>query len=276
MGGLAVDYWALRRTGTRRTIATRRVLAVGTVEWVVLSLYACVAAALMLLTGRRAPLAMAVGWLTVVPACAAGAWWLTSPRRVRRFVDLEDQRVGPAPAAGLRRAGWWALGKLGMALDNAVSGVVLVRHLLAHPFRYRGGAVGYPIYWAGDMLTLYAAVRAFGGAVSPIALILAYATGYVITSLPLPAGGAGGVEAAVALALHAVGVSLASALLGVFLYRVITFWLPVLPALALIPSMRRLNASLRHVPHTRPDADERISFRPRAERRSFHAQVEGK
>jgi hypothetical protein len=65
-----------------------------------------------------------------------------------------------------------------------------------------------------------------------------------------------------ALALHAVSIPLASALLGVFVYLVITFWLPVLPALALMPSLRRLNQKLPNVPHTPRDPDEEVSFRP--------------
>jgi hypothetical protein len=66
-----------------------------------------------------------------------------------------------------------------------------------------------------------------------------------------------------AFALHAVGIALAPALLGVLIYRLITFWLPVVPALALLPSLRRLNRSLHAVPHSQPDSDEVISVRPR-------------
>ncbi len=261
VGGLAVDYWALRRTGTAGPVATRRVLAVGTIEWTVLSLYATGAGIVVLLLRVPAPSAMAIAWLVAVPSCVAGALWFTSPKRVQRFIDLRP-RPHSGPRGHLRRAVDWVVNAARSSAGNAISGVVLVRHLLAHPLRYRGGAIGYPIYWAGDMLTLYAAVRAFGVPIDVAALVLAYATSFVISALPLPAGGAGGIEAAMALALHAVGVPLAPALLGVFVYRLITFWLPVLPALALLPSLRRLNQMLPTVPHTAPDADEEVSFRP--------------
>lgn len=261
VGGLAVDFWALRRTGTRTHTALRRVLAIGTIEWTVLSLYACAAAAAALAGLVSAPTAMALAWVIVVPVCLLGALWFSAPRRVRRFVNPAPLR--PAVAGGrLRRGLGWLHAKARGALADAIAGVVLVRHLLAHPIRYRGGAIGYPIYWAGDMLTLYAAVRAFGSHVDVVALALAYATGYVISALPLPAGGAGGVEAAVALALHAIGVPFASALLGVFVYRVITFWLPIVPALLLIPGLRRLHETLPSVPHSRRDGDEGVPFRP--------------
>jgi glycosyltransferase 2 family protein len=261
VGGLAVDYWALRRTGTKPHVATRRVLGVGTIEWTVLSMYAWSAAVVVLVFAIHAPTAMAAAWLGAVPACVAGALWFTSPGRVERFVHLKTrhQRSGHNRVTRLLIT---IENKLRAGLDDGIAGVIFVRHLLSHPLRYLGGTIGYPMYWAGDMLTLYAAVRAFGGDPNVIAMILAYATSFVISALPLPAGGAGGIEAAITIALHAVGIPLASALLAVLAYRVITFWLPIIPALLLLPRMRRLHDSLRAVPHTARDPDERISFRP--------------
>jgi uncharacterized membrane protein YbhN (UPF0104 family) len=221
-----------------------------------------------LITGAAAPAEMTLAWLIAVPACVAGALWFTSPRRVQRWVEL-PREGGPPRGGPVRRAAGWVLQKARVGLADGISGVVLVRHLLSHPIRYRGGTIGYPIYWAGDMLTLYAAVCAFGGRPNVAGLILAYATGFVISTLPLPAGGAGGVEAAMAVALHAVGIALAPALLAVFVYRIITFWLPVVPALLLLPAIRRLHDTLPSVPHTRPDSDEMVSFRPSGKRGPF-------
>lgn len=268
IGGLAVDFWALRRTGTKPHVAARRVLAVGTIEWTVLSLYACTAALLALILGTGAPPGMAIGWLLTVPVCVAGALWFTSPKRVGGFIDLPATR--DRGGAGVLEA---ARRRLHSGVADAIAGVILVRHLLSHPVRYRAGAIGYPIYWAGDMLTLYAAVRAFGVSANVISLTLAYASSYVISALPLPAGGAGGIEAAMAMTLHAVGIALAPALLAVFTYRIVTFWLPVLPALLMLPGLRRLGASLSSVPHTRPDPDETVSFRPADASRVKHRGV---
>jgi uncharacterized protein (TIRG00374 family) len=264
VGGLAVDYWALRRSGTEPRVATRRVLGVGTIEWVILSIYACSAAALVLILGLHAPVAMAIGWLSAVPLCVGGAMWFTSPVRVERYVNPQRRAVVPEHGR-LRRLLVRTQNKLSVGIDNAIAGVIFVRHLLSHPLRYVGGTIGYPIYWAGDMLTLYAALRCFGAHPDVIAVILAYATSFVISALPLPAGGAGGIEATVTLAMHSIGVPLAPAVLAVLLYRIITFWLPILPALALLPSIRRLHESLPSLPHTRRDPDEGISFRPAPE-----------
>jgi uncharacterized membrane protein YbhN (UPF0104 family) len=264
VGGLAVDYWALRRTGTDRHVATRRVLGVGTIEWVVLSIYACTAAVVVLAGGIHAPAAMAIAWLSSVPLCVGAAIWFTSPARVGRYVNPRPRASRPEHGR-MERLLVAAENKLRAGADDAIAGVIFVRHLLSHPLRYAGGTIGYPIYWAGDMLTLYAALRCFGGQPNGVAVVLAYATSFVISALPLPAGGAGGIEATVTLAMHSIGVPLAPAVLAVLLYRVITFWLPIIPALALLPAIRRLHDSLPSVPHTRRDPDERISFRPSAE-----------
>lgn len=264
VGGLAVDYWALRRTGTRIHTAARRVLAVGTIEWTVLSLYACTAAALVLALGDRAPLGMSAAWLAVVPACVLGALWFTSRTRVHRYVEHRPHPLAPA-AGRVRRAATWLRNKLGASLADAIASVLLVRHLLSHPIRYHGATIGYPIYWAADMVTLYASLRAFGADPQAVAMILAYATSIVIMSLPLPAGGAGGVEAGMSFALQGIGIPLGTTLLGVFLYRLITFWLPIIPTLALAPSMRALSKRLPSVPRSPRDSDERVQFRPSEE-----------
>lgn len=95
---------------------------------------------------------------------------------------------------------------------------------------------------------LYAALSAFTPEpVDPVGLVLAFATGYVASSLPLPAGGSGAFEAATTFSLHAVGVPLAPALLGVLVYRLFSFWLPTVPALVLMPTVRDLSAELRRV-----------------------------
>jgi lysylphosphatidylglycerol synthase-like protein len=91
---------------------------------------------------------------------------------------------------------------------DAIGGLAYVRPALRHAIRHRSGVLGYSLYWAGDMLTLYACIRAFGADLRIVALVLVYATAYVATALPLPVGGAGGVDAAFALTLNAVGVRL--------------------------------------------------------------------
>lgn len=245
-GTLGIDYWALHRAGEPRHSAVRRVLAVSTLQWLVLAILACLAAAATLAGPWRAPLAMEVAWVVIVPACVVLAVWVSSPRRSDRLTSL------PADHVQLERdprvwARWlWHGGRA--VLSDSIGGVVLVRHLLRRPFVHSAALLGFPLYWAGDLLVLYAALRAFGVHAHPAPLVLAYATGFVITALPLPAGGSGGVEAGLTFALNSVGVPLAPALLGTLVYRAFTLWLPVAPALALLPQVRALDRELPGVP----------------------------
>jgi hypothetical protein len=73
--------------------------------------------------------------------------------------------------------------------------------------------------------------------------VLAYSGGYVLTRRALPAAGAGLVEVALTLALTGMGMQFSRALLGVLVYRLFNFWLPIIPALAYMPAIRDLRAS---------------------------------
>jgi uncharacterized membrane protein YbhN (UPF0104 family) len=239
-GGLAVDFWALKRAGQDTDDAARRVLALNTFEWGVLAWFAAASAAAVLAgRGRGAPLAMTLAWLCVVPACTAAALYVSQPGRLERLEELGGERERPH---GLDLAGWarWLWDAAERGLGDAIGGVGLVRHMVARPRRHLAGLLGFPLYWAGDLITLYAGLRAFGAHTTVAPLVLAYTTAYVLTALPLPAGGAGSMEAVVALSLNAVGVPFAPALLAGFLYRIFAFWLPILPAVALLPSVPSL------------------------------------
>lgn len=213
-GTLAVDYWALRRAGARNALA--RVIALNTLEWAVLAGGTAVAAAVLL---GDVPLAAVLPWLVAVPACFAAALWVTARPRYERLAALDGSRPGRLFAA-------------------CVQGVMLVRHL---PLRAFAGAA---VYWAGDLLCLWGGLRAFGVHLGLASLLLAYTTGYLVAALPLPAGGAGGVDAAMTYALTLVGVPLAPALLGAFAFRLFNFWLPLVPALAVLPTVRRIGRPL--------------------------------
>src|SRR6188474_2030996 len=80
-GGLAVDFWALRRAGASTHEAARRVLGFNTLEWALLGTGACIAALAVLAgAGSGAPLAVTLSWIVVVPVCIIAAVWISSPR----------------------------------------------------------------------------------------------------------------------------------------------------------------------------------------------------
>src|SRR6266511_2484664 len=205
-GGFMVDYWALRRSGLPRREAMARVLGLGALEYAVLAPAALVSALVLLF---------------VVPGFLAAAW-LTSPSRAERLRNPSGSGRGRE------------------AFAHLVAGAATLRSIATRPLEYRAGLAGVALYWLGDIACLWAALQLFSANVAVPALIVAYATGYVVTSRSLPLGGAGLVEVLMTFALVWVGVPIAPAELGVIVYRVFNFWLPILPALAVLPTVKEL------------------------------------
>lgn len=247
-GSLAVDFWALHRAGAGLHEAARRVLALNALEWLVLGGAASACGLFALAAGAGLPPAMTLTWPLLVGTLAVIALAVSTPGRAARLACAEAN--GPERPHGRDAGAWaaWGRDRARRALADAVGSVVLVRRLVFRPLRYPAGVLGFPVYWAGNVLTLGSALHAFGGGLSVPTLVLAYATGYVATALPLPAGGAGGIEAALAFGLHAAGAPLAPALAAVLVYRACTFWLPIVPALAVLPTLPRLGEDLAGTP----------------------------
>ena len=245
-GSLGLDYWALHRAGETPRMALRRVLGLNTVEWMILGIYACVAAVVVAVGGGSAPRAMVLAWLIVVPVFVLAAAWVSSPQRSDRLTSLASRKVHLSrdPRSWLP---WLWHGSRSIVSD-AIGGVVIVRHLLLQARTHLGGVFGFAVFWAGDILTLYAALRAFGIHPAIPALVVAYSTAYVVTMLPLPAGGSGGIEAGLAFSLHAIGIPLAQALVATLVYRFFTLWLPILPAALAATQLRALDRELPGIP----------------------------
>jgi uncharacterized membrane protein YbhN (UPF0104 family) len=252
-GGLAVDYWALHRAGEPTHTAARRVLAFNTLEWAVFALGAS-AAGILALVGLvgGVPTGMAVGWPVTTAVCALLAVWVSHGERGRRLSALP----GPRPSLARHPHTWlpWLRPLLRAGLADAVGGLRLMWRVVAAPHRHVGGLAGFPVYWGGNLLCLYAALRAFGGAPAVPALLIAYATAYVATALPLPAGGAGGIEASLAFSLTAIDVPLASAVLATIVFRFVTFWLPLPLAAVALAGARRLDDALAAIADARAPA----------------------
>ena len=251
-GGLAVDYWALHRATGHGRDAARRVLALNTLEWAVLGAFAFVSAAILLL-GRAdgVPLALIVMWLVVLPVCVVLAMWLARPERIERLTSEPPRRREAMHGLALRRRVRWVVVIAREGLGDALAGILVIRSLLQDPVRNWAGVMGFGLYWAGDLLALYAGLKAFGIDIGPARLIVAYTTGYMITALPLPVGGAGATEATMAWTLNVVGVPFAPGLLAAVAYRVFAFWLPLFPALAFLPLTGGLADDLDRIRRTR-------------------------
>ena len=232
LGALGVDYWALRRTGADHHAALTRIIAFKTLEWAILGAAVVVASAVLIAgIGPEIVPEVALAWMAAVPFCYLSGRWVSSGKRIDRTT---------------RRDG---VGRPRRLFADTVAAVALVRVILGRPLRHAEAVGGSALYWSGDLLTLWAGLRAFDVHLPVTALLLGYATGYAVTMLPLPAGGVGGVDAAMTYALTLVGVPLGPALLGVFAYRFFGFWLPFIPGVIAGATIRGVYLRLPDVPH---------------------------
>jgi glycosyltransferase 2 family protein len=228
VGAVAATYWCFRRARFSAEGALVRVLGFNTLLYVSFALGAW-ASALLAATGLwgNETRALTLPWLLVVPFCFAAATYVTQPGRVERLTDTSGSFA--------RRA-----------LAYAIAGAAWVREALPDPTARRM-IVSSALYWAGNVLCLWAALRSVGETLPVPELVLAFAVGQAATLLPLPLGGAGGVEAAMTYALTAVGVPLAPALVAVGVFRLFAFWAPTIPALAALVLLPRAGTRLQQL-----------------------------
>lgn len=254
-GGLTVDFWAMRQAGSRMHEAARRTLALNTLQAAGLAWLATVAGAVVLARGAgHAATVLALIWVIVPPVLTACAAVVAGDRFAPRLLEGGEGAERPRHA-DLGAWAHWLRVKLRKALADAVGGVVFTRQVLAHPRRYLGGVVGYPLFWLGDFFILWISLRAFGFDLSPARLVVAEATAWALNFVPLPGGGAGFSEAAMAYTLHAVGVPLSQAIFAALVYRAVNFWLPLVPAVALLPRVSKLQERLHETRHASRDDD---------------------
>jgi uncharacterized membrane protein YbhN (UPF0104 family) len=217
-GGFSFDTDALKRAGLSAPEARARVLGLGALEYAVLAPATAVAALFVLLRLPHVGLGLTLPWLIGVPSGFVVALLL-----LRHRDSFEGRR-------GWRRR-----------VAHLIRIVALLIGLARHPRRHGLAFLGAALYWTGDIFCLWAALHAFSVDTPPVAqLVLGYSTGYALTRRALPLGGAGIVEAFMPIALSWVEIALAPALLAVVAYRIVNLWLPLVPALTSLPTLRRL------------------------------------
>jgi glycosyltransferase 2 family protein len=159
--------------------------------------------------------------------------------------------VGTGGLDGVHAPSTRTLGLVGLGI-LAVSGLVaavpagrrlVYRHVLpsleraVHGIRELSGRPGkLALLFGGSALVtlsyafgLVYCVQAFGGGPPVAAIIAAYLVGAAIAQVAPTPGGIGAVEAALITGLTAAGLDKEAAVPAVFLFRLITFWLPILP-----------------------------------------------
>ena len=214
-GGFSVDLHAFRQEVSDRE-ARVRVLGLGALEYALLAPATCIVAILLLLDHVRTPgTGVTMPWAIAVPV--GGILALSALR-------LRDRLRGGS--------GW--RDHVAQWLDS----IHVIRQLFLK-LEHLAGPLGTAIYWFGDIACLALCLRAYMGhfpAVAP--LLVGYATGYALTRRTLPLAGAGAVEALLPFALMWTGIPLSAAVMAVLAYRIINFWLPIVPAVFGLRALR--------------------------------------
>jgi len=220
LAGLALGAWVLRSRGiSADRIAKRSVL--------IFVLTSAVSAAAVVVIG--VPM-----WLGLLPGS-------TDP-----LLTLLPAVVAAAAIAATIVAGRWACrraealsckkGRAAVALIAIGGGVQdALRELARHNWRLLGAVA----YWLFDVLTLFAALAAFGHVASFWAIAMAYLIGLIANSLPIP-GGFGAVEGGLIGMLDLFKVAPGSTVVAaVVIYRAISLWVPALTGSVAFLSLRR-------------------------------------
>lgn len=218
LGGFSIDRRALKGAGAAEREAVVSVLGLGVLEYAVLAPAAWISA-LTLLSTAGVQKAVTVPWVIGVPVgtalAALGAW---------------------------RHACGWrpGVGRIGVAVEHGLEALHILAEMLRHPVRNIAAWAGMAFHWAGDILSLWAALVTFGLHPSVAVVILGYATGYVFTPRSLPLAGVGISEVLLPLALMWVGLPLAHAVIAVFAYRIARLVIALPPAMIADPGVQHL------------------------------------
>ncbi|MFI6208326.1 YbhN family protein [Streptomyces sp. NPDC051041] len=175
-----------------------------------------------------------------------GALLIAFPDALRLGGPLPEGALGPLPAAAaaalVAAAGALALvPRLRTAvlsfLRTALGEARSVHARPARALALWGGSLAFPALQAAGLVLVG---RALGLPVPAAHMALAYLAATVAVALVPTPGGIGSVETALIVALVAVGGPAAVATAVVLAYRIITFWLPLLPGALTLGALVRL------------------------------------
>jgi uncharacterized membrane protein YbhN (UPF0104 family) len=218
-GGAALDDYALRAAGADERDASVRVSALAGMEHGVLAVLGTAAGIVVLVQGLpKPPPDFSLPWAVIPVPGFALAFWMAERYRAR-----------------LRgRDGW--RGKVGVFLDS----IHLNRLLFLRPLEHGPAVLGMAFFWIADALVMWAALSAFGFDMNAAAMFIGYATGMVFTRRTGPLGGAGILMVVLPVTIWYSGAPMAVAVVAVFVYRVLTLWLPMPFSFAALPTLRHM------------------------------------
>ena len=126
--------------------------------------------------------------------------------------------------------------RVGSLFDGVIPRLLDV---LQSPKKIATGAGGTVLLTLAFVVCLDASVRAFGGSLSFTTVAVVFLTGNALGSAAPTPGGLGAVEGALSLGLTLAGLPAGTATSAVLMFRLLTFWLPVLPGWAAFTHLQR-------------------------------------
>jgi hypothetical protein len=218
--GGSLDGHALRTAGASEQDAKIRVAALGGLEQGALALAGCGVAITILLAGVPGVTASAaLTWaIAPIPGLLI-AFWLAD--RCRNRVNGDK--------------GWRA------TACTFLGSVLVIRELFSHPLRWGSAIIGMTTFWLADAVAAWAGLAAFGVRMNAAALFIGFASGMVFSRRVGPLAGAGILALVLPLTISYCGAPLATAVAGIFAYRILSLWLPAPSWIAALPALRKIS-----------------------------------
>jgi uncharacterized membrane protein YbhN (UPF0104 family) len=226
-GGGSLDGYALRTAGAEDSDAKVRVAGLAALEQGALAILGSgVSIAALLGHPPGVPVSASLPWaIAPIPGFLI-AFWLADWYSVR-FTDSK---------------GWRAL------VGTLLNSVLVIRELFAHPLRWGSAILGMGVFWAADAVAAWAGLATFGFHMNAAALVIGFASGMLFTRRTGPLAGAGILALVLPLTISYCGAPFATAVVGVFVYRLASIWLPAPASLAVLPTLRRIG-DREHMEH---------------------------
>jgi uncharacterized protein (TIRG00374 family) len=232
-GGIVLTYWALRRAGMPRRETAARMVAFLVLVYAVYMLTLVINGVLLRIGVLSGP---APAGLTIVPAAIAGGLILVFLLASLVPGDLERR----FSHASQKRLWGRVVRRLASVPSTAAVGIREALAFVRGPSRGGIAVAGAIGFWAAQIGILWAAFHAFDAEVPLAVVVQGFFVGMFANLIPLP-GGVGGVDAGMigAFALFELGVGGGTIFAAVLTYRLIAFWLPLVPGVIAFFQLRR-------------------------------------
>jgi uncharacterized protein (TIRG00374 family) len=230
-GGIVLTYWALRKAGMPPKESAARMVAFNVLLYAVYMLTLVVDGILLaagVFSGPSPP------GMTIVPAAIAGGVIVIFLLFTLIPGDLEKRFSQAAQDNFFGRMAR----RLATVPSTLAVGTREAMRFVREPSRGSLAVIGAIGFWAAQIGVLWACFKAFGVHVPLAVVVQGFFVGMFANLLPLP-GGVGGVDAGMVGAFVLFGYPDNAVFPAVFVFRLITFWLPIVPGVVAFIQLRR-------------------------------------